>query len=67
MPRINAKKPTFDTPAAAALERLSKSALIDVVLDLVALQNEMEPGEVDAGLIAEAANPRLAARGDKPL
>lgn len=64
MARVNAKQPVFDDPAVRWLNQLSKSALIDIVVDVL----KREHGETE--IISEAqvedfVSPVLNMRGDK--
>lgn len=51
------------TDAVLYLDKMSKAALVDIVLDALALQ---EPGRVTLAATKAFCDPRLIARGDSP-
>jgi hypothetical protein len=59
------KGATFKGEASAALRGMSKAALLDCLLDAIALQNECDPPFVTVAMVAEFCNQRLTKRGDK--
>lgn len=63
--RITAKGPVYSDPAVSWLSQLSKSALIDLVVDLIRQKAASADDPVPKATAIDFASPILRARGDR--
>jgi len=63
MARVNAKQPAYDDPAVSYLDQLSKSALIDVIVDSIKRDLGLLVAREDDAM--HYVEPVLLMRGDR--
>lgn len=52
---------------ANVMRRMSKAALIDCLVDALALKDGVDPHDLSVASVAEFCNPRLSIRGDRKV